>query len=416
MTAKPSPPSTPLNTCSPPSDVRRVLGVADTVQVACVDASGIALDTIKRDIPNTPIVGALVTLETGGGPEVLHVSTRWFELNTERHALHIFKSMTRELARQEVEVWKRTIRVVSHEVDNSLGPVSSLVSSGRAILDRPEHAHRLREVLGTIQERVEHLRTFLDGYARLARLPAPRPGPVEWPRFLSSLNVLYPFRLDGAVPAEPGWFDATQLQQVLVNLLKNAVESGSARDEIALRVKRADGRVEIAVLDRGAGLAPDQTQRFEEDGTCGGRAGQEEAETRGGFTVQAEQEPRGDGDARARNARLKGQRLSHAEAEARAHPDAVERSPRLGSLVDDVQDHREHGQHHGDDPGLSELPLDHVLERGPRQGPGDRSHHECPADPLVHARDGTAFDRTEPCDRVAHHVLAEVDQRPHQRA
>lgn len=49
-----------INTCSPAAGVKEVLGVADTVKVACVDASGIALDTIKRDIPNTPIVGALV--------------------------------------------------------------------------------------------------------------------------------------------------------------------------------------------------------------------------------------------------------------------------------------------------------------------------------------------------------------------
>lgn len=49
-----------LNTCSPAADVKRALKVADTVKVACVDASGIALDTIKRDIPNTPIVGALI--------------------------------------------------------------------------------------------------------------------------------------------------------------------------------------------------------------------------------------------------------------------------------------------------------------------------------------------------------------------
>ena len=48
-----------INTCSPPSVVRGVLGVPETVQVACVDASGIAMDTIKRDIPNTPMVGAL---------------------------------------------------------------------------------------------------------------------------------------------------------------------------------------------------------------------------------------------------------------------------------------------------------------------------------------------------------------------
>ena len=49
-----------INTCSPAGDVKKALGVADSVRVACVDASGIALDTIKRDIPNTPIVGALV--------------------------------------------------------------------------------------------------------------------------------------------------------------------------------------------------------------------------------------------------------------------------------------------------------------------------------------------------------------------
>src|SRR4051812_25676705 len=126
--------------------------------------------------------GALLTVDRPSGPEILHVSIRWFDLNTERHTLYIFKSMTREMARQEVEVWKRTIRVVSHEVDNSLAPVSSLVTSAQTILDRPEHLHRLRDVLGAIGERTSHLRRFLEGYARLARLPAPRPGPVEWPK------------------------------------------------------------------------------------------------------------------------------------------------------------------------------------------------------------------------------------------
>lgn len=205
--------------------------------------------------------GALLRIEGADGPRILHASTRWFELNGERHTLHIFKSMTREVARQEVEVWKRTIRVVSHEVDNSLAPVASLVSSALAILERPEHAHRLREVLGTVQERTSHLRTFLDGYARLARLPAPRPAPVGWPRFVASLNALYPFALAAPLPSEPGWFDAGQLQQVLVNLLKNAVESGSAHDQIVLRVEQDAGAIEMAVLDRGSGLSDEALAR-----------------------------------------------------------------------------------------------------------------------------------------------------------
>lgn len=205
--------------------------------------------------------GVLLTIDRPGGPEVLHASTRWFELNTERHTLYLFKSMTREVARQEVEVWKRTIRVVSHEIDNSLAPVSSLVTSAKTILDRPEHLHRLRDILGVIQDRTDHLRGFLDGYARLARLPAPRPGSVEWPGFLASLEALYPFRVVGALPAEPGWFDAAQLQQVIVNLLKNAVESGSAHEAIELRVESSARGVEIAILDRGSGLSDEALSR-----------------------------------------------------------------------------------------------------------------------------------------------------------
>jgi two-component system, NtrC family, nitrogen regulation sensor histidine kinase NtrY len=205
--------------------------------------------------------GALLTFDRPTGPEVLHASTRWFELNTERHALYMFKSMTREVARQEVEVWKRTIRVVSHEVDNSLAPVSSLLTSAQTILERPEQIHRLRDVLGVVHERTDHLRRFLEGYARLARLPAPRPAPVEWPKFVASLNALYPFKVRGAVPSEPGWFDPAQLQQVMVNLLKNAVESGSTQDEIELSIEAAPDAVQIAVLDRGSGLSDEALSR-----------------------------------------------------------------------------------------------------------------------------------------------------------
>src|SRR5690606_19354666 len=97
--------------------------------------------------------GVLVTVDCGGTPELMHVARRYFDLNTERHTLHLLKSMTREVARQEVEVWKRTMRVVSHEVDNSLAPVSSMLTAARTILEKPEHAHRLRDALRIIEER-----------------------------------------------------------------------------------------------------------------------------------------------------------------------------------------------------------------------------------------------------------------------
>lgn len=205
--------------------------------------------------------GGLVTVDRGFGAEVLHEQVRTFELNTRRHTLYLFKSMTREMARQEVEVWKKTIRVISHELDNTLAPVSSLVHSARQILDRPEHADKLARVLTTIEERTTHLKGFLEGYARLARLPPPRPGPVEWAPFLEGVRAIYPFALQGEPPLQRGFFDAAQLQQVLINLLKNAIESGSPSDAIAVEVRgEPGGATRISVLDRGAGMT-DETLR-----------------------------------------------------------------------------------------------------------------------------------------------------------
>lgn len=196
----------------------------------------------------------LFTLSLDRELETYHASKRYFELNMQRHTLYLVKPLSREIARQEIEVWKKTIRVISHELNNSLAPVSSLLHSARTIASKPEHAHRLTQVFDTIEDRTNHLKGFLDAYARFARLPQPKPAPVAWPEFLETLRALYPFRLEHAPPAEPGVFDPGQLQQVLINLLKNAMESGGPPDEIVLAIDRLPDGWEFRVLDRGVGM------------------------------------------------------------------------------------------------------------------------------------------------------------------
>jgi two-component system nitrogen regulation sensor histidine kinase NtrY len=198
---------------------------------------------------------AIVTLEREGHRETFHLARRYFELSTQQHTLHLFHPLTGELERQEVEVWKKTIRVLNHELNNSLAPITSLAVSARHIAARPELAHRLDEVLRTIEARARHLAAFLDGYARFARLPAPSSRPVPWSEFLAGLEGQRGFRPPASLPDDPGWFDPAQLQQVLINLLKNAVEAGSPPGEVELTIARTpQGGLRFEVLDRGQAM------------------------------------------------------------------------------------------------------------------------------------------------------------------
>jgi len=199
--------------------------------------------------------------EAGGEEEIFHVGRRRFELAGQPHTLVLLSRMTAELRRQEVEVWKRTIRTMSHEINNTLAPVASLARSAASLLERPEARPRLAEALAVIEERADHLRSFLDGYARLARLPPPAKRELAWAPLLDELVRLYPFtpHLDPRAPA--GWGDPGQLQQVLLNLLKNAHEAGGLAEEIALEILPApEGGVRLRVLDRGTGLSATATR------------------------------------------------------------------------------------------------------------------------------------------------------------
>jgi nitrogen fixation/metabolism regulation signal transduction histidine kinase len=221
---------------------------------------GLTLAAVLAEAP-APLAAALggggdtlFTMEVGGGPEVYHLSQRSFVLNTRPHRLVLLKQLTRELAAQEVAVWKKVIRVIAHELNNSLAPITSLAHSGQLLTGAVADA-RLTRIFDTIGERAAHLATFIDGYARFAKLPRPRPEPVVWAAFLGRLEGMAPFRLEGALPAEPASFDARQLEQVMINLLKNAAESGSPPGEITVAVQQVAPGFRIEIADRGTGLS-----------------------------------------------------------------------------------------------------------------------------------------------------------------
>jgi two-component system, NtrC family, nitrogen regulation sensor histidine kinase NtrY len=202
---------------------------------------------------------ALFTAEMAGEPQVFHLSQRRFLLNAQSHRLVLLKQLTRELAAQEVATWKKVIRVIAHELNNSLAPISSLAHSGRLLAYEPDAA-QLTRVFSTIEERANHLASFIDGYARFAKLPKPRITPVAWDRLVVRLEGATPFRLAAPPPKRAAAVDASQLEQVLINVLKNAAESGSPPEAIELEISEARGGFLIEVRDRGSGLAGEALQ------------------------------------------------------------------------------------------------------------------------------------------------------------
>jgi two-component system, NtrC family, nitrogen regulation sensor histidine kinase NtrY len=133
----------------------------------------------------------LFTMEVAGEPQVYHLSQRRFHLNAQPQQLLLLKQLTRELA----------------------------------------------------------------AHARFAKLPRPRPAAVDWSQFMARLQGAMTFRLEGKLPSRAGSFDASQLEQVMINLLKNAAELGSRPEDITVSVRDHAEQFVIEVADRGTGLA-----------------------------------------------------------------------------------------------------------------------------------------------------------------
>ncbi|THC41196.1 ATP-binding protein [Massilia sp. Mn16-1_5] len=195
----------------------------------------------------------LFTAGEGEDEQVYHLARSSFSLNGRKHELLLLRHLTAELRRQEVQTWKKVIRVISHELNNSLAPLASLAHSGAELVRRGQ-TERLPQILETIGERTRHLESFILGYARFAKLPTPRLERCDWPGFIARLSSQVGFRLEGELPQEPALLDQAQLEQALLNLLKNAHESGSAPEDVELQVRRAQDVLRIDVLDRGSGM------------------------------------------------------------------------------------------------------------------------------------------------------------------
>jgi PAS domain S-box-containing protein len=183
--------------------------------------------------------------------------------------LLVLSDLSRALREEERQAWKRIIRVLSHEINNSLAPIKSISGSLRSLLGR-EHApadlsEDVERGLQVIQGRAEALGRFMASYARLARLPQPVLRPVEVARLVQSVAQLETrLRVQvAASPAVTAQADADQLEQLLINLVRNAVDATleAGGGGVRVRWRARDGKLHLLVEDQGPGLG-DTTNLF----------------------------------------------------------------------------------------------------------------------------------------------------------
>jgi len=197
-----------------------------------------------------------------GGAGRWEVRRGSFRQDGRPHTLLVLADVSKTLREEELQAWQRLVRVLSHEINNSLAPIKSIAASLLALLGhapRPPDADAdLRRGLTVIGGRSEALVRFMSAYARLARLPAPHKAPVEvraWVRRVAALETRLPIAIEGG-PAVTLRADGDQLDQLLINLLRNAVDAAlETNGGVRVRWARQNGAFSLMIEDDGPGLA-----------------------------------------------------------------------------------------------------------------------------------------------------------------
>jgi two-component system nitrogen regulation sensor histidine kinase NtrY len=178
------------------------------------------------------------------------------------HQLLVIADLSQALREEELKAWQRLVRVLGHELNNSLAPIKSIAGSLSSLLKRNPRAADwetdMRSGLDVIAARADGLSRFMEAYARLARLPSPTLAPCPITTIVHRVVALerrLPVRVLGG-PSVDILCDEAQIDQVLINLIRNAVEAALETDGgVRLAWRRLDHRLELTVEDDGPGLA-----------------------------------------------------------------------------------------------------------------------------------------------------------------
>ena len=205
--------------------------------------------------------GRIVTRSFPGGSGRWEVRRRRFREGGRPHELLVISELSRALREEERQAWQRLVRVIGHELNNSLAPIKSMAATLQSLLKRDPLPHDWRDDtasgLAVIGDRAESLARFMGAYARLARLPAPSLQEVD---FGTLVRRAVSLQGDPRIAVHAGanlmlQADPDQLEQMLINLVKNAVEASGELGAVVVHWRRVGPMLELEIEDEGPGIA-----------------------------------------------------------------------------------------------------------------------------------------------------------------
>ena len=199
-------------------------------------------------------------------------------LKGEHFRLVSFQNIQTELEQQELVAWQKLIRILTHEIMNSVAPIASLSSTISDVIGngQPLEAESLQHIkssVDVIKKRSEGLLGFTETYRTLTRIPPPNFELVDARHLVEEICTLFKAELEGrgielktSFPMHPVSFqaDPALLEQVLINLVRNAADavSGRVNPMIQVKVQKAGSRPEIIVVDNGQGISEEAMEQI----------------------------------------------------------------------------------------------------------------------------------------------------------
>ncbi len=205
---------------------------------------------------------SLVNASFPGGAGRWEIRRTKFWQSGQPHRLLVLSDLSKTLREEERQAWKRLIRVLGHELNNSLAPIRSIAGSLAALLDRDPRPSDWEEDaargLTVIKNRSESLSRFMDGYARLAQLPPPKMREMDVPAWIRRVANLETRVAVGIAPGPDVKIraDEDQLDQLLINLLRNAVDAAlDAGGSVQIGWAKSASALEVWIDDDGPGIS-----------------------------------------------------------------------------------------------------------------------------------------------------------------